>query len=138
MFGIFLSRLKQELNTFTKLSQFRPAQCGNFRILLSLRFYVKSILGIVEVQKLLFLPFWGLWILLIWWIAAFKKCKNSKKSKFRAFKCVKMADFGLLESSKLISRKIWVIQKLWNFHNVIWTAEKFRQFLHWFHEILTF
>ena len=35
-------------------------QCGKFRILLSLRFYVKSILGIMEVQKLPFLPFWGL------------------------------------------------------------------------------
>ena len=32
-------------------------QCGNFRIFPSLRFYVKSILGILEVQKLQFLPF---------------------------------------------------------------------------------
>ena len=29
-----------------------------------------------------------------------------------------MADFALLESPKLISRKIWVIEKLWNFHTV--------------------
>ena len=33
------------------------SQCRNFRIFLSLRFYVKSILGILEVQKLLFLSF---------------------------------------------------------------------------------
>ena len=39
------------------------AQCGNFRIFLSLRFYVKSILENLEVLKLLFLPFLGLWIL---------------------------------------------------------------------------
>ena len=32
-------------------------QCGSFRIFLSLRFYVKSILDILEVQKLPFLPF---------------------------------------------------------------------------------
>ena len=30
----------------------------------------------------------------------------------------KMAVFALLESSKWISRKIWVIQKSWNFHTV--------------------
>ena len=32
--------------------------------------------------------------------------KFMKKSNFRASKCVKMADFALLESPKLISRKI--------------------------------
>jgi len=50
--------------------------------------------------------------LMIWWISAFKKCKNSWKSKFRTFKCVKMAYFALLKSTKLISRKIWVTEKL--------------------------
>ena len=29
-----------------------------------------------------------------------------------------MADFALQKSTKLISRKIWVIEKLWNFHTV--------------------
>ena len=29
-----------------------------------------------------------------------------------------MADFALQESSKLISRKIWMIEKSWNFHTV--------------------
>ena len=29
-----------------------------------------------------------------------------------------MADFALLESPKLISRKVWVIEKSWNFHTV--------------------
>ena len=33
--------------------------CGNFCIFLSLRFYVKSIFGILDVQKLPFLPFTG-------------------------------------------------------------------------------
>ena len=35
-----------------------------------------------------------------------------------SLKFVKMADFALLESQKLISRKIWVIEKGWNFHHV--------------------
>ena len=30
----------------------------------------------------------------------------------------KMADFALQQSSKLISHKIWMIQKSWNFHTV--------------------
>ena len=34
------------------------------------------------------------------------KCKNSLKSKFRAKRCVKMADFAHLIPPKLISRKI--------------------------------
>jgi len=37
---------------------------------------------------------------------ASKSIKNHKKSKFRASKFVKTADFALLESPKLISRKI--------------------------------
>ena len=45
-------------------------------------------------------------ILLFWSIPAFKKCKNSQKSKFRASECGKMGSFALQESSKLISRKI--------------------------------
>ena len=52
-----------------------------------------------------------------------KKCKNFIKTKFRASICVKMADFALLESpKKLISRKIWVIEKSWNFHTVKYTT----------------
>ena len=31
-----------------------------------------------------------------------------------------MADFALLKYTKLISRKIWVIQKSWKFHTVFW------------------
>ena len=75
-------------------------QCGSFRIFLSLRFYVKSILGILEVQKLPFLPFYGLWILLIWSISALKKCKNSKK-----------------QNSKLKNMLKWQILHFWNAQN---------------------
>ena len=64
------------------------AQCGNFIIFLSLRFYVKSVFENSDGQKLPFLPFLGLCILLIWKILAFKKCKNSWKSKFRSPLCV--------------------------------------------------
>ena len=47
-----------------------------------------------------------------------KSAKFHKNEKFRASKCVKIVDFELLESSKLISRKIGLLQKSWNFHIV--------------------
>ena len=42
-----------------------------------------------------------------------------KVQKFRASKCVKMVDIALLESQKLISRKIWLIGKSPHFHSVL-------------------
>ena len=64
------------------------------------------------------LPFLGLCILLILYISALKKCKNSQQSEMRPSKFVKMTDFALQESPNLISHKIWVIEKSWNFHTV--------------------
>ena len=48
----------------------------------------------------------------------FLKAKIDQKLRFRVSKIAKMANFALLESSKLISRKISVIQNSWNFHTV--------------------
>ena len=49
-----------------------------------------------------------------------------------------MADFVLLQSPKLISRKIWVIGKSWNFHSVItlkfFSWKQFSLGNWWFHE----
>ena len=57
-------------------------------------------------KKCHFLQLIGLWILWIWSIWAFKKCKQLENSKSIGSKYVKMADFALLESPKMISRKI--------------------------------
>ena len=89
------------------------SHCGNCRIFISIRFYVKSILQNLEVLKLTFFAILGA----LNFISAFKKCKNAWKSKCRAYNCIKMADFALLEFSKSFSRNIWVIEKSWNFHN---------------------
>ena len=62
-----------------------------------------------------FLQFWRLWILLIWKVSAFRKCNDLSKSKFRASKCVKKADFALLESLKLFSCIVWVAGNFWKF-----------------------
>ena len=66
------------------------ARCGIFRIFLSLRVYVKSILNNVEVWKL---HFFSISKAVNFVYSAFKKCKISWKSKFRYFKCVKIAGF---------------------------------------------
>ena len=54
---------------FHKKNLFCFPRCGNFRIFLSLRFYVKSILQILEVSKL---PFFA--------VSAFKKYKKCKNA----------------------------------------------------------
>ena len=54
-------------------------QCGNFRIFLSFKFYVKPILEDLGVLKTPFLPFQGLQILLIWQI--FQPTKSAKIHK---------------------------------------------------------
>ena len=57
-------------------------------------------------------------------LISFEKVQKSiKKSIFRALKCVKIADFAFLESQILISHKIWVMIKLWNFHTELWTHD---------------
>ena len=60
-------RMKNELLFFTGcLRVKRTPRFGKFRIFLSVRFYVKSILLNSEILKLPSLPFQRLWILLSW------------------------------------------------------------------------
>ena len=47
-----LDRSLEKMVEFGKNSNFGTKKCGNFRIFLSLRFYMKSILGIQQVQNL--------------------------------------------------------------------------------------
>ena len=70
----------------------------------------------LEVLKLLVLCFWGSEFCYFGKISAFKMCKNSKELNFNASKWFKMVDLALLESQKMISSKMWVVEKLWNFH----------------------
>ena len=50
----------------------------------------------------------------------FLRLKLTKWTKFTTPKMTKPAVFALLISTKLISRKIWVIQNSWKFGNLIW------------------
>ena len=61
---------------FSERSRLLSTLCGHFRFLLSLRFYVKLMLKNVKVPKLPFFQFLRLWLLLIWKISSFGKCKN--------------------------------------------------------------
>ena len=56
--------------------------------------------------------FWFLWI-----FPTFLRLKLTKWTKCTALKMANMAVFALLDSSKLISRKIWVIQNPEKFHH---------------------
>ena len=77
------------------------SQCGKFSIFLSLRFYVKSILENVKVEKVPFLQFQGFRFLI--WVS---------------FNLRKMQKF-IKKSLKLISWKIWGTENFWNFHTVM-------------------
>ena len=48
----------------------------------------------------------------------FLKAEIYQMNKIHSPKMAKTAVFALLEFTKLISRKIWMIQKSWNFHTV--------------------
>ena len=100
-------RFLQKFREKWKRSQFhRKTQFGNSIIFLSLGFYVKSILGIIEVLKLaIFANLEAVnFVLLVNF--NLKIVQKFIKSKLGASKCVKMAEFELQESLKLISRKI--------------------------------
>ena len=90
------------------------ALCENFSIFQSLRFCVKSILGIFEVEKLPFSQFQILWIF-IFWKLKLQTLQNSEQLKLK-----KTALFEFQEVAKLISRKIWVTEISKNLHTVFW------------------
>ena len=97
-------------HTFLLLSD-KVTQCGNFKIFLSLRFYVKSILENLEVDKLLFFAILEALNFANLVFFSLQKVQNSLELIFRASKCVKMADFDTLDEPTLISRKICVMEK---------------------------
>ena len=57
--------------------------------------------------------FWFLWIFSTFW-----GLNCTQLTKFKAPKMAKTVVLALFHSSKLISRKIWVMEKSWNFHTV--------------------
>ena len=77
-------------------------QFGKIRIFLSFRFYVKSILKAEEVQKMPFLAILRALNLAILGNFSLQKVQKFIKPKFRASKCVEMADFALLESRQIL------------------------------------
>ena len=64
------------------------------------------------------LPFLELWIWLFWFWYSLRKVQIFIKIKIQRLPMWKMTDFGTLDSSTLISRKIWVIEKFCNFYTV--------------------
>ena len=94
------------------------AQCGNFMIFLSLRFYVKTILENLEVQNLLFFTHLGALNFDFYEFCTFWRLKSTKLTKLRAPKMAIKAVLELLDSPKLFSRKIWITEKFRNIPTV--------------------
>ena len=95
-------------------------QCGNFRIFLPLKFYVKSILVNLKSQKLPYCSLEQPWIFNIWEFHTWRCQKRSQKFKIQSCSTGPNCSFlGLISKwPKLISRNIWVAEKSWNFHIV--------------------
>ena len=83
-------------------------RCGNLRIFLSHRFYVKSILVILKPQKLPFWPFVQLQIVNFWEILIFLRIKIVKTKVFDPLKSAQI-EFTENQSSRKIA-KLWNIQ----------------------------
>ena len=101
----FYKRFHEKTNVGTHYTEH-----GNFVIFLSLKFYMKSF----------FYYFWSAKSAILTNFEALKfdfYAFLHFLTKFRAPKIVK-AVFEFLDSLKLISRKIWMTEKSWNFHTV--------------------
>ena len=107
MIGNFLSLLKLLVPACS--------QRGNFNIFQSSRLYVKSILEIVDAQKLPFWQFQWRWILVFNEFLPFLRAEIYQNLTSRATKTAKMAYFSVFQ--KLISCKI--AEKYWNSHTVM-------------------
>ena len=68
-------------------------------------------LGFLKCKICHFNTFARLWILTFRHFSTFWRLKFIKSTKFRALEIAKTAVFNLLDSQKLISRKIWVMEK---------------------------
>ena len=116
----FWNKFRIESNhqvNFTKNQSCRNT-VWNFQAFSVTQILLKSILEILRVLKnTIFLWFLRLWILTF---GQFQPSKSAKtpKSKNSETLNVLMADFARRDYLKLISRKIWVMEKCWNFHTV--------------------
>ena len=105
-------------------SLIRNTQCGNFRIFLLLRFYVKSISVILKPLNCHFdhLSCCEFCILGNFW--HFHVWNVSKNQESKLQKLLKRQFLTFWNHPKLISRKIRVAEKLLNFHNVEYPQPK--------------
>ena len=70
-----------------------------------------------------------LWILIFMKFCSFWRLKFTKVTNFRAPKMAKAAFLDLQNSPKVISRKIWMTEKTWNFPTVLPQCGNYRMLL---------
>ena len=85
-------------------------------VFLPLHFYVKSIFVDFRRTKTAILKIFGPLNFNFWKNSTIENVKNSQIFKIQSCSKVKMSVFGSSKWPKLISRKIWVTEKSWNFH----------------------
>ena len=92
---------------------------GNFdsgkAIFLPLWFYVKSILADFRRSKLPFSQFWRLWIVILWKKFIPQNDKIFQKFKIQSCSNGQNSSFWGFKMTKLVSRKIWVAEKIMKF-----------------------
>ena len=81
-------------------------------------FYVKLICGVPEVLNIAILTVFKAWCRILMIFCNFLGLNWAKKKIKTLLETTKLVYFSLLESLKLISRKIWVAEKLLNCHIV--------------------
>ena len=94
---------------FCECYRFVITKCGKFRIFLSLRICVKSVLENVKVEKIANFCNFRSSVFLMWVNYSFQKMQRLMKNQdSELVKSIKLVVFGHLKSLKLFSRKIWV------------------------------
>ena len=94
-----------------KNQKFLNQDCGNCMFFLLFRFCVKLHFGNLERQILPFQHILRHWLLIFVDFCTFSRLRFTKLSKFRVPKTTQTAVLELLDSPKLISRKIWMTEK---------------------------
>jgi len=95
---------------------FFASQCGNSKIFLPLKFYVKSILPDLRRSKIAILVILEAFNFDFWEFLMLSNVEFSLKIKFKVSKMTRFAVFELVNLPNMISRKIRVAVKFLNFH----------------------
>ena len=114
----YLCKVHTYSSRFVLLPVVYKTQCENFKVFYHSDFAWNQFWKFLKCKISRFNTFKGSEFWFSWIFALFEGRYLPKYQKFTAPKMAKMAVLQLLSSPKLISRKIQVTEKSWNFHTV--------------------